>query len=51
MNNEVKYLSELIYNSFNDFKQSLLIENCNLCADINLTFLENCVLYFYNLMH
>lgn len=51
MNNEVKYLSELIYNSFNDFKQSLVIENCNLCADINLTFLENDILQLYNLTH
>lgn len=51
MNNEVKYLSELIYNSFNDFKQSLEIENCGTCVDMNLTFLENDILQLYNLTH
>lgn len=51
MDNQMKYLSELIYNSFNNLKQSLEIENCNTWTNMNLSFLENDILQLYNLMH
>ena len=51
MNNQIKYLSELIYTSFNNLKQSLEIENCNTWTGMNLTFLENDILQLYNLTH
>ena len=51
MDNQIKYLSELIYISLNDLKQSLEIENCSTWTNMNLTFLENDILQLYNLTH
>lgn len=51
MDNQIKYLSETIYNTFNVLKYSLEIENCGTCVDMNLTFLENDILQLYNLTH